>query len=296
MGTYSRGRSNVMNDSVPNHYLLHDLWVGTLDRAHVAVRRNTPIGKGFSKSTSVPWPAGASTVQISLRQGVDFEKSRLIASYELSDFRDNPARLLLPGYHGPTAGFILDIDEGGKISLRQAEFGGRAECTITALSPHSARLSLAAFQSATFEANTHTDVFISYPRSERVRVEQIKQKLDAMGLVVFFDLEGIDGGDVFPEVIDHALKSAKVVLAFWNLAAFRSKWCMIECRVAVKRRNLVPVALDHFEELDVPAQFMDVQYFDLSDFDGSESHDGWRRTVAQIERLIATGHRESAEL
>ena len=41
------------------------------------------------------------------------------------------------------------------------------------------------------------DVFISYPRKEREKVEPIKAKFEALGLDIFFDLEGIDGGENF---------------------------------------------------------------------------------------------------
>lgn len=130
------------------------------------------------------------------------------------------------------------------------------------------------------------DVFISYPRVERSKVEQIKAKLDALGLDTFFDIYGIDGGDTFPDVIDHALKSAKAVLGVWSPRAFQSKWCMIECRVAATRGVLVPIALERFSELDMKSDFMTTNYLDLTDFDGRENHEGWQRTLRSLSRHV----------
>ena len=60
------------------------------------------------------------------------------------------------------------------------------------------------------------DVFISYPRSARAKVEAIKVKLDALGLDCFFDMEKIDGGTNFPDIIDRALRGSKAVLCCWS--------------------------------------------------------------------------------
>jgi len=130
------------------------------------------------------------------------------------------------------------------------------------------------------------DVFISYPRVERAKVEPIKDRLEALGLKTFFDIHGIDGGDTFPDVIDHALKSAKAVLGVWSPRAFQSKWCMIECRVGATRGVLVPIALERFSELDMKSDFMTTNYLDLTDFDGRENHEGWQRTLRSLSRHV----------
>lgn len=130
------------------------------------------------------------------------------------------------------------------------------------------------------------DVFISYPRSDRAKIELIKAKLDALGLQTFFDIEGIDGGATFPDVIDQALREAKVVLGCWSSHAFQSRWCMIECRRAASRGVLVPVAIEKFGELDMPADFGAINYLDLTDFVGVEPHEGWTRTLRALSRHL----------
>jgi len=118
------------------------------------------------------------------------------------------------------------------------------------------------------------DIFISYPRASRPVAERIKGKLAALDLEIFFDIEGIDGGAVFPVVIDKAVKTAKAVVGCWSLQAFERPWVLQECRVAKARGVLVPVAIEHFAGLDVPTEFFGMNYLDLTDWSGEDTHEG----------------------
>ena len=129
-------------------------------------------------------------------------------------------------------------------------------------------------------------VFISYPRVERAKVQLIKTELDALGLETFFDIEGIDGGDAFPDVIDKALREARCVLGCWSPRAFESRWCMIECRTGEQNKHLVPVAIEPFASNAPPADLRFLNYLDLTDFDGREPHEGWTRTLRALSRHV----------
>lgn len=134
------------------------------------------------------------------------------------------------------------------------------------------------------------DVFISYRRAQRHKVEPIKDKLEALGLKVFFDVHGIDGGADFPTVIDTNLREARVVLACWSPLYFARKpppdWCMIECRFGLGHQKLVSVAVERFASDAPPVEMHDVNYLDLTDFDGRESHEGWQRTLRSLSRHV----------
>jgi hypothetical protein len=130
------------------------------------------------------------------------------------------------------------------------------------------------------------DVFLSYPRKARAKVEPIKRGLESLGLDVFFDVQGIDGGDAFPDVIDRAVKSAKAVIGCWSEDAFKSKWCMSECRVGDMRGVLVPVAIERFTELTKPTDFVATNYIDLTDFQGFQPHEGWTRTLRSLSKFV----------
>ncbi|HLI67196.1 MAG TPA: toll/interleukin-1 receptor domain-containing protein [Caulobacteraceae bacterium] len=130
------------------------------------------------------------------------------------------------------------------------------------------------------------DVFISYPRVSRERAERLRQGLEAKGLTVFFDVDGIDGGAEFPIVIDKAVKSAQAVLGCWSPIAFTRSWVLQECRVGRARGVLVPVAIEPFDSMEVPTEFFGINYFDLSDWTGQADHPGWRLALRSIGRLV----------
>lgn len=130
------------------------------------------------------------------------------------------------------------------------------------------------------------DVFISYPRSARARAEVIKGKLDALGLDCFFDMERIDGGANFPDAIDRALRGSKAVLCCWSPTYFERPWCMIECRDALAREILVPVAVESFEQFAPPADLRQINWFDLVEWRGEDAHEAWSQTLQRLGKLV----------
>jgi cell division septum initiation protein DivIVA len=130
------------------------------------------------------------------------------------------------------------------------------------------------------------DVFISYPRASRSKAEPIKAKLEALGLDCFFDLENIDGGQNFPDIIDRALRTSKAVLCCWSPSYFERPWCMIECRDGYSRNILAPVALEAFDKFAPPADLRQVNFFNLTDWDGGDAHEDWNRTLLTLGRLV----------
>lgn len=130
------------------------------------------------------------------------------------------------------------------------------------------------------------DVFISYPRSSRDKVEAIMAKFDVLGLDCFFDVENIDGGANFPDVIDRALRESKAVLCCWSQLYFERPWCMIECRDALARGIIVPVAIEPFEVLAPPADLRQINWFDLVGWNGEETHEGWNQTLLRLGKLV----------
>lgn len=132
------------------------------------------------------------------------------------------------------------------------------------------------------------DVFLSYPRSAREKVEPIRRTLERMGLSVFFDVDGIDGGEGFPDKIDQALRSSRAVLACWTSKYFSSKWCMIECRFGDEEGTLVPVVIERFESKSLPADLRRVNYHDISDcaWAAVAEHEGWRLTLRRLSALV----------
>jgi len=130
------------------------------------------------------------------------------------------------------------------------------------------------------------DIFISYSRADAERAVQIRDLLIARGHHVFFDAEGIDAGAEFPDVIDRAVKGARVVLGCWTPAAIQRRWVRIESRIGLDRGSLVAIGLEKMNPEELPAEFYNVNVLDLSGFDGRSDHAGWQRVLAAIDRRL----------
>ncbi len=131
------------------------------------------------------------------------------------------------------------------------------------------------------------DVFISYARSESEPAQRVKRLLEDMGLTVFLDVEGLDGGDVFPDVFDNAIKTAGVVLSLWSPHSLSRPWVKKECYIGQMRGVLVPVAISPLNvQRDIPALFMDMQFLDLVNFDGDAKDPRWRKVVGSLARTL----------
>ena len=133
------------------------------------------------------------------------------------------------------------------------------------------------------------DIFISYSRVDVDKAIQLRDLLLARGHYVFFDAEGIDAGAEFPDVIDRAVKGAKVVLGCWTPAAIQRRWVRIESRIGLDRGSLVAIALDKIDPEALPAEFYNVNVLDMSTFDGNDAHPAWQRVLTAIDRRLKKG-------
>ncbi|MEO6015134.1 MAG: toll/interleukin-1 receptor domain-containing protein [Devosia sp.] len=100
-----------------------------------------------------------------------------------------------------------------------------------------------------------SDVFISYKRRLRHRVEEIAAALRALGLDVWFDAE-LEAGSSFSAEISNEVRSAKCVLVCWSDDCFahggdKHGWVIGEASIGKTRERLVPVLLER-ADLDPP--------------------------------------------
>lgn len=130
------------------------------------------------------------------------------------------------------------------------------------------------------------DVFLSYARADLEKAERIKEGLEAAGLTVFFDVEGLDGGDVFPDVLDREVKGAGAVVSLWSPHALTRPWVKQECSVGLKRKCLIPAAIEPLGELDVPVAFEGMQVVDLTGFHGNIETPEWRQLLRALARTL----------
>jgi adenylate cyclase len=105
------------------------------------------------------------------------------------------------------------------------------------------------------------DVFVSYARSDRGRVEPLVAAIEAEGWTVWWDPD-ISAGQEFDRRIAAELKSASAVLVVWTPRSVESRWVRGEAREGVERGILVPV---RFDGAELP---IDVRALHTTDLDG----------------------------
>lgn len=95
-------------------------------------------------------------------------------------------------------------------------------------------------------------VFISYCRDDSKVVYAAYELLRAGGAEVFLDVNDIEYGERWQEVLRKTIARCQRILVFWSKAASKSEWVNREWRLALKlRKCVVPVPLD---ETPLPAE------------------------------------------
>jgi len=132
------------------------------------------------------------------------------------------------------------------------------------------------------------DVFISYKRRLRPRVEQIAVALRALGLTVWYDA-ALEAGTSFSAEISDEVRHAGCVLVCWSDDAFphggdTSGWVIGEATIGQGRDRLVPVLLEA-TELDPPWNTLHTESL-IDWMPEARDHTGWRGTLTAIGRHV----------
>ena len=127
-----------------------------------------------------------------------------------------------------------------------------------------------------------TDVFISYASEDRDRAGKLAGALGALGLSVWWDRR-IVTGQVFDQVIERELETAKSIVVLWSSHSIASEWVKNEAAVAAERGVLVPAMI---ERVKIPLEFRRRQTADLSDWNGEPSHGGFQALCEGITTTI----------
>ena len=94
------------------------------------------------------------------------------------------------------------------------------------------------------EEETH-QVFISYARQDSNWVYVAVSLLRAGGAKVFMDVDDIEYGDRWKDVLQKSIAVCRRVLVFWSSAAASSRWVNREWVLALQlQKRVVPVSLD----------------------------------------------------
>lgn len=92
-------------------------------------------------------------------------------------------------------------------------------------------------------------VFISYRRESSVDLARyIHDKIEAWGIDVFLDLEGLSGGDKFPARIQKEIINRDVFLVILAPETLQSEWVVREVKIALEQgKQIIPLVTNKFD-------------------------------------------------
>lgn len=130
-----------------------------------------------------------------------------------------------------------------------------------------------------------SDIFISYNREDQHRAEQFVRGLEAAGLSVWWDAS-LRAGEVYDEVTEQALRTARAVVVLWSERSVASRWVRAEATLAQRLRTFVPCMIEHCER---PIMFELTQTADLTHWRGNLEDPAWQAFVGHIRDVIEAG-------
>jgi len=127
-----------------------------------------------------------------------------------------------------------------------------------------------------------SDIFVSYAKEDRDRVEPLARALTTHGWDVFWD-RAIPTGKTWREVIGAELYAARCVMVVWSRHSIISDWVQEEADVGKERAVLVPVLID---DVKPPLGFRAVQAASLLGWDGAPKSPALAQLLADIGRML----------
>jgi TIR domain/Effector-associated domain 7 len=131
--------------------------------------------------------------------------------------------------------------------------------------------------------NATAQIFLSYAREDRHKVESLYQQLSDAGFRPWMDTKDILAGEKWQRSIQHALQQSQFFLACLSLTSVTKRsYLRREFREALEKRQemldsdiyLIPVRL---EECEIPEELREHQGVDLF------KEDGWTRLVEALQ-------------
>jgi CheY-like chemotaxis protein len=127
-----------------------------------------------------------------------------------------------------------------------------------------------------------TDLFISYSRQDRPKIETLSELLQKNGWTVWWDRQ-IKTGTSYDKVIENALMNARAVVVAWSSTSVDSDWVRAEAAYALKKTKLLPIRLD---DAMPPLRFTHIHSINFTKWDGSSADQACQRLFADLVDLI----------
>lgn len=141
-------------------------------------------------------------------------------------------------------------------------------------------------------AGSHT-AFISYPSVAAADARWVADVLQAAGITVWMDEQGIEPGDSLPERITKAIKESDSFVPIVDQDYLNSRWCMKELEIAAEANVPVAPVKISFDELIVSPGLRDLYERKLGDplMLDLRRADAEDRLLALADKLARSGHR-----
>ena len=127
------------------------------------------------------------------------------------------------------------------------------------------------------------DIFISYARDDRDKIERLRKTLEAQGWSVWWD-RNLTGGGEFSKEIETELNAAKAVIVAWSKQGADSPWVRDEASLAKKQNKLFPIRLD---QEPPPLGFKQYHSFDFSRWHGAPNDEAFESLVGSLTKKLA---------
>jgi formylglycine-generating enzyme required for sulfatase activity len=127
------------------------------------------------------------------------------------------------------------------------------------------------------------DIFFSYKREDRAKIEPLVELLEQQGLTVWWDPDLV-AGERFDEVINREIAQARCVIVAWSNSSTKAVWVRDEASTGRDRGVLVPLSLDGARP---PLGFGQYQTPDLSDWTRDPDDPRIRQLLAGIQRVVS---------
>jgi hypothetical protein len=115
------------------------------------------------------------------------------------------------------------------------------------------------------------DVFLSYSRADRARVETIAAAVEQDGRSFWWDRQLLSGAD-YGSVIEREIAGAASVVVAWSKTARDSLWVKAEANEALDQGKLVQINLDGAKP---PSSFTMLHFIDFSHWTGAREQAPW---------------------
>jgi hypothetical protein len=126
------------------------------------------------------------------------------------------------------------------------------------------------------------DVFLSYARATRPRIEQIGGALESGGYSLWWD-KALNASDDYAMVIEAQLDAAACVVVAWSAQARQSLWVRAEANEALDSGKLVQINLDGTR---LPLPYSVLHFLDFTRWRGERQGTPWNEFDSRVGAML----------